>query len=359
MNATYVYAIIPTGNQLIFDVAGVDGDHGGVHSVPHHDIAAVVSASPLTDYRGLNRKEAAVFLVAHQRVVETVMQEFPVLPVKFGTVLPDEAWIGHLLTQGEMRFRTALERFAGQVQMEVVVLWDLQGVFAEIGQEESIVQLKAQIAGRPPEETRGERIAIGQLVHSSLERRRDSLRNDLLPSLRQVAQDLVINPPMDESMVVNVALLVDRDDGAALDRQLELLDEEFEGRLYFRCVGPLPPYSFAATEVVVPSFQAVDKARRRLGLAETVPPAEIKCAYRRLAGQFHPDHSPDDPDAASRMAELTQAYELLNACAESQALAKPPHQREGQDLASAVCRLDRQTVEQTLLIAVRRQKLEL
>jgi len=49
------------------------------------------------------------------------MRAFPVLPVKFGTVLPDETWVRRLLAQGEALFRTTLEKFAGLVQMEVVV----------------------------------------------------------------------------------------------------------------------------------------------------------------------------------------------------------------------------------------------
>jgi len=186
-------------------------------------------------------------------------------------------------------------------------------------------------------------VAVGQLVQARLERRRAALRERLLPSLREAALDLVINPLMDDSMVANVALLVDAAGREALDRQLALLDQEFEEQLLFRCVGPLPPHSFATVEVQVPSFAAVDEARRRLGLGERVTPGEIKRAYYQLAGQWHPDHNPGDPEAEARMAELTRAYDLLCAYATS---------RDQQ----AACCFDRQTVEQTLLIAIRRQE---
>jgi len=318
MGATYIYAIIPTGNQVIFDeVAGVDDEHDEVYTVPHHDLAAVVSDSPLADYRGLKRDEAARYLVAHQRVVEAVMHNFPALPVKFGTVLPDETWVRRLLAQGETLFRTALEKFSGLVQMEVVVLWNIEEVFQELGQEEHVAQLKAQVAGRPPEETIIERVAIGQMVHASLERRRASLRDYLIHSLRHAARDLVVNPPMGDSMVANVALLVDKMGQEALDRQLGHLDKEFEGQLTFRRVGPLPPYSFTTVEVEVPSFAVIDEARHCLGLGEMATSGEIRRAYHRLAGQLHPDHNPDDPEAEARVAELTQAYELLTAYAEN------------------------------------------
>ncbi|MBI1881281.1 MAG: GvpL/GvpF family gas vesicle protein, partial [Chloroflexi bacterium] len=311
MTDTCIHAIIPCGEQIIFDIVGADDPYDEVYSIPYHHLAAVVSASPLTDYRGLQRNEAAHYLVAHQRIVEALMQDGSILPVKFGTVLPDEDAVRHLLTQGETFFQTALERFAQQVQLELIVLWNLQEVFQEIGQMEPIAQFKARLAARPPEETESERVAVGQLVKALLDRRRDALRDCLLPLLREVALDLVVNPLMNDSMVANVALLLDEAGREALEQRLEELDKTFEGRLTFRCVGPLPPYSFATVEVQAPSFEGVDEARRYLGLAETVNPAEIKVAYYRLAGRLHPDTNREDPEAETRMAELTQAYKLL------------------------------------------------
>jgi hypothetical protein len=357
----YLYAIIPAGDEIIFDVAGAGSDNDDVYTIPHGGLAALVSASPLPDYRGLKRNEAAVYLVAHQRVIEAVMQDFSLLPVKFGTVLTDEAQVRRLLAQGEALFRSALERFSGQVQMEVVVLRNLQQVFQEISQEAQIADLRTQIAGRPPEETAAERIAIGQMVQASLEQRRTALRDLLLPSLQEVALDVVVNPLMDDSMVTNVALLVDKASRGALDQRLKSLDEEFEGRLLFRCVGPLPPYSFATVEVQVPSFKAIDEARRCLGLEETVPPGEIRQAYRWLASQLHPDLNPDDPQAEARMAELTKACELLMAYAENMQRGRgaEEHKRATLPSNSLAPRLDfsRQAVERTLLIAIRRQEI--
>ncbi|MBU0510464.1 MAG: GvpL/GvpF family gas vesicle protein, partial [Chloroflexi bacterium] len=254
MSGTYVYAIIPSSQEGFFDVAGEDEDNYEVYTIPHNNLAAVVSASPLADYKGLKRDEAAQYLVAHQRVVETVMQDFTLLPVKFGTVLPNEAQVHRLLEQGESLFLPTLEKFTGLVQMEVVVLWELQDIFQEIAQEEHIVKIKSQIAGCPPEETIAERMIVGQLVQTSLERRRIALQNRLFSALREVALNVIINPLMDDSMVANVALLVDEAGREMLDERLDLLDEEFEGRLHFRCVGPLSPFSFATVEVQIPAF---------------------------------------------------------------------------------------------------------
>jgi hypothetical protein len=346
MTATYLYAIISAENEAIFDVDGM-GDHDDeVCAIPNGDIAAVVGASPLTDYRGLKRNEAAAYLVAHQRVVEAVMQDFPTLPVKFGAVLPDESWVSRLLVQGKALFRSALARYADLTQMEVVVLWDLQQVFQEIGQEEDILQLKARLAGQPPDETVAERVAVGQKVQASLKRRRAALREQLLSPLQEVAWDLVINPIMDDSMVVNAALLMNRASNGVLDQQLAMLDEAFEGKLTFRCVGPMPPYSFATVTVQRPSFEAIDAARRDLKLGEVADSGEVKRAFHRLVNEVHPDHNPRDPEAEARTASLTQAYRLLTTYAASQVSGG----------ASMSCSFCQEAVEQTLLIAIKRQE---
>ena len=346
MGATHLYAIIPTGEKVTFDVASMDGQYGEVYSVPYGNIAAVVGASPLADYRDLKREQAIHYLVNHQSVVEEVMRSFPVLPVKFGTTLPDIPDVRLLLAQGENLFRSALENFAGLIQMEVVVLWNLSGILQEIGREEAIVQLKTEVLARGTEVTATERMAIGQMVQASLERRRAVLHDRILSSLSELAMDTTVNPLMDDNMVANVALLLDEARSKALEQRLEALDGEFGGRLHFRCVGPLPPYSFASVEVEMLSFEAIDEARKQLGLGEAATLDEIKVAYRRLASELHPDHNPDNPDAGNQMTALKNAFNLLAMYAGSL----------GENAGQTICRFDGQTVEKTLLIAIRRQE---
>jgi hypothetical protein len=347
----YTYAIVPATESLILEVSGVDDEHPEVHAVPNDGLSAIVSASPLTDYRGLDRLEAARYLVAHQRVVEAVMEQSPLLPVKFGTVLPDVSWVSRMLDQAGHLLRTTLDTFARLMQMEMVVLWNLAEVFQSIGQEKEIVRLKAQAAAHPLAISEADRVGLGRLVQASLERRRAALCQRMLASMRDITLDIVTNPLMDDSMVVNLALLVARSRQAVLYQRLDELDEEFDGRLNFRCVGPLPPYSFATVEVQLPCFEQVNRARCQLGLAETASPPDIRRAYRRLAAQLHPDHNRQDPYAQTRMTELTQAYRLLSAYAERNAPACAPT-----DAVGAQCHFDRPMVEQTVLISVKRQE---
>ncbi|MEO8454330.1 MAG: J domain-containing protein [Sphingomicrobium sp.] len=51
---------------------------------------------------------------------------------------------------------------------------------------------------------------------------------------------------------------------------------------------------------------------QRLGVKRGASEAEIKKAYRSLAKQLHPDRNKDNPNAAKRFGEITQAYDLLS-----------------------------------------------
>lgn len=49
-----------------------------------------------------------------------------------------------------------------------------------------------------------------------------------------------------------------------------------------------------------------------LGIARGASEQDIKSAYRKLAKQLHPDANKDNPGAADRFSQVTQAYDLLS-----------------------------------------------
>src|SRR5918996_5058933 len=51
---------------------------------------------------------------------------------------------------------------------------------------------------------------------------------------------------------------------------------------------------------------------QQLGVKRGASEEEIKKAYRSLAKQLHPDRNKDNPKAAERFAQITQAYDLLS-----------------------------------------------
>lgn len=49
-----------------------------------------------------------------------------------------------------------------------------------------------------------------------------------------------------------------------------------------------------------------------LGVSRSATQEEIKSAYRKLAKKYHPDLHPNDPNAAIKMNEINEAYDMLS-----------------------------------------------
>src|SRR5580765_4401059 len=62
----------------------------------------------------------------------------------------------------------------------------------------------------------------------------------------------------------------------------------------------------AGTKVAAKDFYQV------LGVPDSASQGDIKKAYRRLAKQYHPDANPNNPSAAERFKEISEAHSTLS-----------------------------------------------
>ena len=308
----YLYCVTSASDiPHVSEPIGIGKPGTAVHAVTYDGIGMVVSRSPRIVFTELRPEQTLRHLAAHQQVTERVMKESTVVPVKFGTYADGEAEVLKILQDNCNQLEQALAKFDGKIELDVVVSWpDLQPVFQEIAQEAAVRKLKVQIAALPEDQALRGKIELGVLAKERLDVRRKLVAEEILAALRDLAHDLSINDLKDDSMILNVALLLDRSAEQRLDAKVNELDERFDGTLNFRCVGPLPPYSFGTAEVKRIDARTLDSARSALNLPDTVSFTEIKQAHRRLAQVFHPDNNPTDT-AAARWQEVGAAFRVL------------------------------------------------
>lgn len=313
MAAKYLYGVMRGGGVSKFGPIGTPEGAERVHLIGSEGVAAVVS-----DYRGcpfseLRRGELLRQLAIHQKVIETVMGVGTILPAKFGTVLPSRGALLNAVGCAIPRLTQALDKFEGMVQYEIAVTWEERTLLEEVAAQEEIAVLRRSAAEIPPERSLDLRVRIGRMLKESLDRRREELREQLIMSMGEHAVDRQANSLMGDEMVMNEAFLVTRRGRQQFLDSLDAADARFAGKLNFRCIGPLPPYSFATVEIVRPDPARLGEALQLLGLGEQVSVASVREAYRRLAASFHPDVNPS-PEAAKLFPQLREAQALLVTC---------------------------------------------
>jgi len=240
----YLYCIIPCQQDRTFDEVGLGNEDGLVHTVCHKSLAVVVSDSPVKQYESTRRN-----MMAHERVLETVMREFTLLPVRFGTVTnsasPVED-IRKLLSTRFEEFNRLLNDMEGKVELGLKAFWrDEKAVFEEIVAENAdIRRLRKSLSGKPPEAIRYEGIRLGRMVKEVLDRKRSQEAARILLLLQPIAQRVRENDTLVDRAIVNAAFLVDRKREQDFDQAIRRLDEKLGNRVAFKYVGPVPPYNF-------------------------------------------------------------------------------------------------------------------
>jgi len=314
---THIYGILDLDRGARLERIVLGDCDGEVRAVGYRDVAAAVGRAPLADYGALDKPTLLRCLIAHQRVLEQLLPRHTVLPVKFGTVAADDQELLRILEMGYAELRRALEASRGKVEFEVVATWQVEPVLAEIAAEPAIREMKAAVELMPSEARIKGHIEVGRAVKQRLDERKVRLQGELEAELRArgagCAHRLRMRETMDDTMVLNMAALVFTERQAAFEEALRALADAHAHDVNFRCIGPLPPYSFMTVEIQRPDCDAIAGARMALGLGEEASLRQVKETYTRAAAAWHPDRRPGDLIAANRFREIAAAWETLAA----------------------------------------------
>jgi hypothetical protein len=236
--AKYVYCIIRSAESRRFGAIGLGSEPTEVQTVSFREIAAVISDTP-EEVLDATREN----VLAHERVNETVMKSFTVIPMSFGTVFKTRDDIVEHLRGAYDAFRDVLDKMQEKVEFGLKVLWDRDVMVREIeNDDEDIRRLKNEISAVPGS-TYFARMQYGRQIEAALQARSEQYVADIFNQLRDVSVAARANKPIGEKMIMNAAFLVSRDKETAFDAKVKEVGALYD-KLSFRYTGPWPPYNF-------------------------------------------------------------------------------------------------------------------
>lgn len=270
--ARYVYCIISGDQGKVFGQQGIGGPAcpersrrgDRVYTIPHRDISAVVSDTPL------EAPEPTIeHVLAHEGIIEEVMAGHTVLPLRFGVVFASKARVKEMLEENYRPYKANLARLHGKVELGLKVLWEEAEIRREVeSASERVARFREEMAGRAQEfkRVRGTPGMRGkgyylqmklekdvaqfeQLVREEMETTREREALHIFKDLRGRAVDSCLNRLLDQSMVLNAAFLVSRGKIESFSQRVETLKSaNAERGMEFALSGPWPPYNFVRLE---------------------------------------------------------------------------------------------------------------
>lgn len=295
--------------ELLTGFTGLEG--AKLEMISYGEIAAVTSPLRTISFDRLEKEAAKESIFKHQEVNSHLFATHTVVPVRFGTIAEDSVQVKELLKKIYLQVKAALKRLEGKIELVMRVSWDLKVVLQEVKGE-----IQIENAGVTDLE---EKIAIGRRLFEAVDKRKRTIINTIHTGLYPLAVECSVGsmPQEAEEMIFDRSYLIEREKEPFFDEAVNHIANEYEDRLAFKYLGPLPPYSFARLEITQGNFEVVDEARKALGLAERSSLEEIKASYRRLSLMHHPDRNPADPSAEERFKNVTRAYEILETYCEA------------------------------------------
>ncbi|WP_133913856.1 GvpL/GvpF family gas vesicle protein [Streptomyces sp. NBC_00582] len=235
--STYVYGITARSHADLSDgLSGVGDPPRPVRVLEEGELAAVVSDAP-EDLRP-KRKE----LLAHQAVLAEAGTDGCVLPMRFGSVAPDDAAVTGVLAERAEHYKERLKALDGKVEYNVKASHVEEAVLHQVMAGSPELRALAEANRQAGGGTYEQRIQLGEMVAAAVQAREAEDAAEVRRTLEPLAAATSVGPES-TGWLANVSFLVDRDAAAGFLEAAEEL-RKAHPHLEVRVNGPLPPYSF-------------------------------------------------------------------------------------------------------------------
>lgn len=235
--STYVYGITARSHPALPEGMGGVGDPAcPVRVLEEGELAAIVSDAP----EGLRPKRRD--LLAHQNVLNEAGAGGPVLPMRFGSVAPDDPAVTGVLAERGEHYLERLGALDGKVEYNVKATHDEEAVLHRVMGEDPELRALTEANRKAGGGTYEDRLRLGEMVVAAVQNREAEDAVDIQRVLEPAASAVSVGPDS-TGWLANVSFLVDRRSAEVF---LAAVDEVRKSHPHneLRVNGPLPPYSF-------------------------------------------------------------------------------------------------------------------
>ncbi|MFE5814302.1 GvpL/GvpF family gas vesicle protein [Streptomyces sp. NPDC056479] len=235
--STYVYGITASSHpELPKDLGGVGDPSRPVRVLKQGELAALVSEAP----EGLRPKRRE--LLAHSNVLAEVGATGCVLPMRFGSVAPDEDTVTSVLAERAEHYKERLAALDGRVEYNVKATHAEEAVLHRVLAENPDLRAMTEANRQAGGGSYDERLRLGEMVVAAIQAQEAEDATDVQHTLEPAADAISVGPES-SGWLANVSFLVDRDGAETFLTAVEQL-RNGHPHLELRVNGPLPPYSF-------------------------------------------------------------------------------------------------------------------
>jgi len=235
--STYVYGITATSHRALpEDLTGVGDPPRPVRVLDAGELAAIVSDAP----EGLRPKRKD--LLAHQSVLAEAGAAGPVLPMRFGSVAPDDDTVTGVLAERADHYKERLRALEGKVEYNIKATHQEEAVLHRVMSENSEIRAMTEANRRSGGGSYEERLRLGEMVVAAVKAREAEDAAELQSALEPAAAAVSAGPES-TGWLLNVSFLVARDAAESFLAEVEQVRKSHP-HIELRVNGPLPPYSF-------------------------------------------------------------------------------------------------------------------
>lgn len=300
----YIYGIIKGDGKVKFFTKGFFNKRP--YAVTYNNISAVITDAPIKIY-----EQDQKGLLSHNRVLDEVIKNYTVLPMRFGTIARSEDEIKNLLRSAYPVLTNRLTGIKDKVEFDLEInIMNEQSILNDILEKhKEIKDLRNKLIGQGKDAKMEDKLLIGKMIAVEVSKYKNTLVKEIVIALKPYCSHCKSIGGI--NILANITFLVYKSKMNNFESAIYKLGDKYGDRLRFKYTGPLAPYNFIELKLILINFNTVDTARRQLGLGQEATIRDIKEAYRRLAQEYHPDKNPGDRLKEEEFKKIAGSYRLL------------------------------------------------